>query len=799
MDAAFDPLARKSADEGSFGSIPPPPKRSTAAPVPTAQASNAAPTLDEMERAIVPKPPTDKKTGQPKAMPPEKKSTWDKLWTGVVSPKTSESLVRFMPGMLVSGGMMTLPIPSSKDLMKYAEQQPGDTRLQHAYRELAGYTAGWEKGASEQVSQMTSLAGGALEAAELLSGIGEAKAGEPVVEALTTRIIRHALRFPGRATGAYFAVQGAKMALTPQQEGENKYDSFWRRINGLSAFVGTAYSWGSEIHRVMPKFVQHYFGLSEDMAAKVSSTVKQVEITRRQHEGNIQAIDAETREQIGALRDNLQKEIGNIHGQTHSAVQTILTQTEELIEKNKAKLTDVQKQSLRDGARTVADTMQAFLQEKARVGAPFDKIGEQIRGDVAYAPEIQGIVEAAFKDNGLEPGEIPPKAVSLLKMPEPDEEGAPAGITVRGPDGKTVQVNEKYLAGWLEKGYERVGGMSGEGGLDFDRLTRVREDLGQAAESAKDTAQKRALFKARDDVTDLQEKIATKNGQGEAYRKAKNDYREFVRGIGSDMVHTFLDAADAEAQTMAPKISAMMKNREIGDGLRGVLKAAGVDVAPLDKLLETQTAIEEASAEAERVQKTRVAETEKTGRAKIAEAGKTAKEDIGNVKTYSLERKAEEKVALREQVRKAKATEIRGKKTIRDLFGKDPEELSGLDRQRLDEMLIRESMNRASAGGMGQWAYWTLGYGLLKLGMGSIFGVPGVIIGGSRVSLPRSLQNPKVQDWVIRQSGIDPATPAGVRARRGLTHLQRALRSGVPQAAAAKAAEDSFGEIPKRR
>jgi hypothetical protein len=713
---------------------------------------------------------------------------WSTIWTPTMSSKAATQTFTF--GLYTPEKIEA----NQKELARLADEAKKNGHpLAAAYDDLLGYVNGANKAGGEFLAGLTSPGQVGL----TLATAGESALSEGAARTMGTKILSGMARLPGRAAGVYFGYQGLNAALTPQQPGENRYDSFWRRSLGASAFLGTVYSEGSAIKRAVPKFIQHYFGLSDDLSEKINSQVKQITEARNRREGNIAAIDSDTRQKISDLRSSLQQQIGDINAQTHSAVQSILTQTERVIEENKDKLTDVQKQSLREGSRTVADTMQAFVQEKARVSAPFDRIAAQIPGVVAESAEIQGIVDRAFKDSGVDPKEAPPRATALLKVAEHGEEG-PAGVELRGPDGKTQFVNEKYVQGWVDRGYRRVGSVIGEGGLDFERLTRIREDLGQSAEAAKDTGQKRALFKARDDVTDLQEKIANKKGQGDAYGKAKQDYTEFVRGIGSDMVHTFLDASDAEAQTMAPKIRQFMQNREIGDGLRGVLKAAGVDVEPLDKLLDAQNALEETNVAAERLKNIRTAEAEKTWRAAVSEARKTAAEDVGETKTYAKERKGEEKAALKEEVRKAKATEIRGKKTIKQLFGKDADELSGADRQRLQEMLIREQMNRASAGGMGQWAYWTLGYGLLKLGMGSPFGAPGVLIGGARIKLPSLLMKPEVQDWVIRQSGIDPNTPAGIRARRGLTHLQRILRSGVPQVAAGKAAEHSFGELPAR-
>src|ERR1700688_4908428 len=495
--------------------------------------------------------PRKGKAGQ--APTKESEGLLSKLWKGLTPPETAEKVVR-----------LGIPVPKPEEYAKQAAEYRKQGRSgAAALTDLEGYTSSMYKTAGDFVSSLTSPGQMALLLASGGTSSLEAAAGETVARgeavSLGTKMLTLASKVPGKAAGLWFGAQGLKMAATPQQPGENQYDSFWRRNLGLSAFLGTTYDTWSSAKGTFQNFIQKQFKLNDDLAGKVSSQVQQIDQIRKQSAGKTAVIDAETAQHIKDLQESLQTQLKDIRDSTAVRTSSIRSQAEQAIEQGKGKITDLQAQKLRTGANTVADTMQAFLQEKARVSKPFDDIAMKIKGSVSTQGEVRGIVEKAFKDNGVDVAQIPNRAIELLQ----DKEGSrlqQGNVTMQTPDGHYLEVDAKYAPGFEEKGYKTVGPVEPGGGISFDRLTRVREDLGQAANAAKDTSVKRALFKASDDVTNFQEKIADQHKLGPEYRKAKDGYRQFARGIGSDMVHTFLDASDAEAQALAPKIAEMVKN-----------------------------------------------------------------------------------------------------------------------------------------------------------------------------------------------------------------------------------------------
>jgi hypothetical protein len=665
--------------------------------------------------------------------------------------------------------------------------------LTGAYDELMGFVTGFDKGLGDVVSSLSSPANLGL----ALSTEGGSLVEEGGAATIGRTWLARALKAPGRAAGVYFGAQGLKTASTPQQAGESKYDAFWRQSLGLSAFFGTVHSEWNTAGDLATKFIQSHFKLSDDLAAKVADHVNKIAAVRKQTAANVSKIDEDTQVKITALQDNLRQETRDIWKNNFSAVEAIRQHAEKVIAENQGKLSEVQKQTLRQGANTVADSMQALHQEKIRAGKPFDDIAAKINGSVAQTDEVRGLVEKAFKDEQVDVAKIPPRAVTLLQAGKEGGSGV-GNVMLRTPDGGYLEVAPQYVQGFIEKGYESAGEVLAGAGLPFDRLTRIREDIGQAAESAKDTSEKRALFRARDAVTDFQEKVAEQRGQGEAYRKAKQGYMKFIRGIGSPMVHDFLNAADAERQTMAPKIADLLKDKEIGDGLRGTLKAAGVDVKPLDQLLDQQETIEQQIAETQRLAATMTAAEEKTSKAKISGRKAEVGQDIKELQRVAKEGTAEEKRVAREQIAKVKATRVRGKRTMKDLVGKDVEDLAGKANPELRAMLIRNQMDNMSASGFGSWNYLLMMYGLGRMATGSVMGAAQFGLGAGRTALPKLMENKGFQDWVVRQSGIEPGSPQAARARRGITALVKMLRSGVPQAAAANAAKNSLGDIPTR-
>lgn len=720
------------------------------------------------------RPRTKKSTGKP--APKESDSLWNKAWTGLMTPETGTKVATFGLG---GHGVITDPEFFGK---RAREARAKGHPVAAAFDDLEGYTAGFYKATGDVLSSLTSPGNLALTAAT---------AGGSEAEQAGSKVLAMALRAPGKAAGLWFGAQGLKLATTPQQPGESKYDAFWRQTLGTSAFLGTTHDTITSAKGAFQNWLKKQFGLKDDLAGKVSSQVQQIDQIRKQTAGKTSAIDAETQQHIQALQDTLQDRLREIRQDTAVRTSSIHSQVEHAIEQGKGKITDLQAQRLRQGANTVADTMQAFLQEKARVSKPFDEIAAKIKTEIPK-DSVRNIVVKSFEDNGIEKTQIPPRALELLQ--ESESAVAEGMVRMRSPDGHYLDVKAENVSSLGNKGYDVVAKARDPNALTFDGLTRVREDIGQAANAAKDTAVKRALFRAADDVTDFQETIAERNKLGPEYRKAKQNYLSFVRGIGSDMVHTFLDASDAEAQALAPKIAGLLKNGENADGLRTVLKAAGVDVKPLDEIIRQIKEVREGIRATKSVARTALSETGKSSTAATRGATEDVGRDIQTAEKNRAEQVKELEKGQEKQIGKIKEDEV--------LPGEDVEALSGKSNQQLLEARIRHQMNNAHGGGfVNTWAMTSIVFGLMETVRGSFYGPLLVTKGYLLMNLPKMMRERGVQDWIIRQAGADPASPQAARMRKGIAALgpvlAKSLKSGVPQAAAVKAGQ-SLGEVPSR-
>ena len=688
--------------------------------------------------------PRKGKAGQPPTK--ESEGVWNKLWKGTVSPETATKAVQ-----------LGITLPKPEEYAKQAETYRKQGRSgAAALSDLEGYTASFYKVTGDVVSSLTSP--GQL-------GLMAATAGGSELEQAGYQTLARMARLPGRAAGLWFGAQGLKIAATPQQSGESQYDAFWRRTLGASAFFGTAYSEGATVKAGFTKGIRTMFDLNENLSSKVADQVSKIDEVRKQTSTKVNLLDADTIKTIKNLQDSLHQEIPELQTDAWSLTSAIRAKAELTIKEGQNQFTDMQVQRIREGANQVADTMQALYQEKIRVTKPFDEIEANIKEEVPRG-DVKSIVEKAFESEGISPDKIPPRALDLLT---PGRERVSSKVALRGPTGDYAEVNPEDVPSLLKRGYRSAREARDPNSMVFDQLTRLREDLGQVGDSATDTAIERGAFKARDEVTDFQEKVAERNGQGEAYRKAKNDYKNYVRGIGSKMVHTFLGAEDAQAEGLSSKMARLL-TREHAEDLRDVLRSAGVDTKPLQRIIADIDAHEKQITEAQQVAK-------QHGERSIAEVKKQEEAEISKIKE----------------------TPVKGKRTLEKFTGEEAEALRGLTDEQLKKMHVRHQMNNMAASGLGSGAVpFMLLYGLIRLaGGGNIEGgLAMTAYGASKIAVPKMLENPGVQDWVIRQAEIEPGSPQSIRMKRGITALRKMLKTGVPQAAAVKASQ-GLGETPQ--
>jgi hypothetical protein len=486
--------------------------------------------------------------------------------------------------------------------------------------------------------------------------------------------------------------------LTERQANETQADYVQRVLYGGSAVaMGAGGAAGSaEDIAVMTKAAQlQKLGLSGDLAGKVQ-----------------QKIDA-----VNAIRQK-------------AALENVQQASDVLDTEQQMRTQGPQRMG-----QIVKDAAHAVYQENARVSKPFEEMAAQTQQPVSDAPTVRATILDVLKSHGVQDQEIPPKIFNAL----PRRGEAPQSFMDVPKGAAAMEIPE------LAKGFEDL-----RKPVSFRDITRVRGDLWDAAQSATDGTVKNALFDAYDSITQMQEDYASKNGFGEKYRAAKDDYRDFKRDLGSGLMSDFLKAEDYKQQAMTPKIAKLTTGVH-ADALRGLLKLAGVDVSPLDDLTGGQT-VKAATSELQKGAQKQAAETTATAEKQVRALGK--QEPI-----------------------------IPGRSDL-ELAGKSTEQIR-------TEAIHRLANNMKQAGISNPMAMFMLLYGSIRLGMGSPFGGYPAARGASGLLKGRLLRNPSYQDWLIRESGVDPTNTTLIgKLRQGLKRL--AASGALSQAA------EVMGGTPKK-
>lgn len=590
---------------------------------------------------------------------------------------------------------------------------------------LFSFAGGTERSVANLASSFTSPGSLVLFA---LSG-GESVIAKAFPEA---KVLLTALRVPQQAAMAGFGLQGAVQAATPRQPNESNADAIERRLYGLSATVGAAAAVGTSARAMQARFLRRYFGLNDDLASKVYKQTQEISSVKDRNIRQVGDASIQANQQIVPVVDALFNDMKQVGIETDDTIAKIKSRTNAQLAEAKGKLTVLDQAKLSAGANVVSDALQAMLKEQARVSQPFQEMGENIEDPVSTSGSVRNLINQDAIDKGVRLEELPSAAFRAIDV-------------------------QNDLS------------------VSFNDLTRIRGDIYEAADFAKDGSVKSALMSSYDKLTDMQEKAADRENLGTQYRTAKAEYSKFKRGLGSGMMQDWLSARDAQEQAIAPKVAKLF-SPSTAEALRTVLKAAGVDVSPIDAILQATKETRES-----------IRRLPQESKGDIAEARKTVAEQTKNLRQETSRRvgsiKSEYKERIRELARKTRASvnelEGRGKivpdRTTSDLAGKSNEQL-------LVERL-RAQASRMEAGGMRNPMSLTMTvYGLVRLASGSVFGMFPLSYGVTRGELPSLLANPRFQDWVIEKSGVT-GNAAQMKVRRGLMALRptidKMVRSGT--------------------
>lgn len=614
-------------------------------------------------------------------------------------------------------------------------------------------------------------------------------------EALPFRIIQF-------GAGAAFGTQAVETLSTPKTKDENTADYLERQSMAASQLLLSAAGNYATVKDTAHTFLRNKLKMSDDLAGKVSDNVAKMTTARAKEAATIgaaketletkqRAIDTQKAQDINRAEQNLEYSMSQLEGQTSARVTHIERTIDEQTTALQDKLGKLDAQKAAIGRTVIADTAHTVAKFEAQFDTRFHEIGKSIPGAVSNAGDIRSIVSEEAQNHGVQPKEIPPTATAAL----PKEQGE----TRVFPAVSAEAMENLRSQGLID---------SGEG-LTFDQLTRVKNDLYNAAYANKDGAVRSVLFRSAERVSDMQEAAAKAAGKGAEYTQLKRDYMQFARGIGSSDVRDWLSAQTMAEQELSGKISQFIRPSNAA-ALRSILRSVGIDTTDFDRTLEDI-----------RTGRKALAGLPRERRAMLRTAKEGVPEAAGRETETAKEQVSQATAAAKEATKAARgeaATAIRGARTEREAAVKEAEakgeivpgrttsELAGKTNEQLLRERLQSTADRMKGSGiMHPWRLILIGVGLMdmveSISSGHAFGFyRGAAYVGAYMApsaIPEIVKNPSFQDWVIRESGVEPSNKLLVnKLRSGIAGLYPYLRRAAKSQAPASAI--SLGQPPKK-
>jgi hypothetical protein len=407
------------------------------------------------------------------------------------------------------------------------------------------------------------------------------------------------------------------------------------------------------------------------------------------------------------------------------------------------------------------DAIPTVLQEQARVSKPFEDMNSMSEEAVTDAQSLRASMMNTLKTHEIQDHEIPPKIFNALAK---RGEGGEGIMAMGGEIGPGNPLYERLKAeGAIEPGT----------GVNFSTLTRVRDDVWDASQSAKSNRIRHALLDTLDTVTKMQEDYAIKNNFGNSnrqvtldgqtqtrndmYDNAKFDYMKFKRGLGNKLMQDFTKAETLHQQTMAQALS-KIDSDTYGPTMRKLLGMAGVDIKPLDDLMAQKS----------------------SAQATLKEGGKSATKIAGKMVKESTSRAS----SVRQGT--VKAVNDLGKQSP-IIEGRSDFSLVGKSTEQIRREKLNAVAQNAQQKGIGNpYALALISLGALRAltspVSGAFMAVRGVAMSSSKSMVQRTLRDPSFQDWAIREAGVHP-TNIGVISKLRKAFVAMATSGSLTRAA----------------
>lgn len=353
------------------------------------------------------------------------------------------------------------------------------------------------------------------------------------------------------AAGGYFAWRGSQALMEAKQPGETTNEEYQRRIlGGVQAVAGAegateGFFGAKEAARA---YAQKSLGLSGDLSAKVQAKIAQSEAIEKEIPVDLNQIKTEATQAIAVEQGKFEFEYAKLNAKATVPVTTVPDLKLEIINSIKSK--GVQDAEI----AKIENKIFAALPKTETTAVRAPTASEEQASRLAMSLSRRGMDIPSIRSALVNQGYVPMQVQTAMSMTFPD----------------------------LEK--------TDENNVSYAMSRRVKTDLWDAAQSAGDVDMRRGLLDAVDNVDGIRQRYADAQGFGKQHSDLNMRYMKFMRELGSGTMFDFIRANDFNDQNTVLLQAKQLVNQDSAEGLRGLLRLAGVDTAPLKEALDSQKA-----------------------------------------------------------------------------------------------------------------------------------------------------------------------------------------------------------------
>lgn len=351
--------------------------------------------------------------------------------------------------------------------------------------------------------------------------------------------------------GTYFGWRGSQALVQSKQPGETTSEEFQRRLlGGVQLLAGaegaTEGSFGAK--EAARAYVQKSLGLSGDLSAKVQARIEQSADIEKQIPLELNRIKTEATQAIAVEQGKFESQYAALNAKATAPVTTVNDLKAEIL--NSIKSEGIQDSEIAKVQNRIFAALPAPPDTAVRAPTSAESTASQVAANLSKSGMDMKAVRGALVNQGYVPVQIDTAMAMAFPHMQPSDTSM----------------------------------------VDFDMTRRVKNDLWDAAQSASDVDMRRGLMNAGDNVDGIRQRYADAQGFGKQHRDLNAEYMKFKRELGSGTMADFTRANDFADQNTVLSQAKSLVNQDGGEGLRGLMRLAGVDTSPLKEALDSQKA-----------------------------------------------------------------------------------------------------------------------------------------------------------------------------------------------------------------